>query len=104
MILVLDFGAQYAHLICRRIRELGAYAELVPYNMDPQKVRQKKARGLVFSGGPKSVYSKNAPLPDEGLYKLGIPILGICYGLQAVVKQNGGKVVHAKRKEFGKAS
>ena len=103
-ILVLDFGAQYAHLICRRIRELGVYAELVPYDIDPESILRKKARGLIFSGGPKSVYSKGAPLPDEGVYKLGIPILGICYGLQAVVQQSGGVVVHAKRKEFGKAS
>ncbi|MDA4131355.1 MAG: glutamine-hydrolyzing GMP synthase [Thaumarchaeota archaeon] len=103
-ILVLDFGAQYAHLICRRIRELGVFAELVPFDIDPDAIRKKNAKGLVFSGGPKSVYSRDAPLPNQGVYKLGIPILGICYGLQAVVQQSGGKVVHAKRKEFGKAA
>jgi GMP synthase (glutamine-hydrolysing) len=102
-ILVLDFGAQYAHLICRRIRELGVYAELVPFEIRPEEVQKKRARGLIFSGGPKSVYDKRAPLPDKGIYDLGIPILGICYGLQAIVHQKGGKVVRTSNREFGKA-
>ncbi len=102
-ILVLDFGAQYAHLICRRIRELGVYAELVPYDISPEEIDLKKAKGLVLSGGPRSVYSRGAPLPQESIYKMGLPILGICYGLQAVVHQNGGRVTRAPKKEFGKA-
>jgi GMP synthase (glutamine-hydrolysing) len=102
-IIVLDFGAQYAHLICRRIRELGVYAELVPYDIDPEEIRKKRAKGLILSGGPKSVYSRGAPLPNESIYAMGLPILGICYGLQAVVFQNGGSVVRAAKKEFGKA-
>ncbi|MHB8565966.1 MAG: glutamine-hydrolyzing GMP synthase [Nitrososphaerales archaeon] len=102
-ILVLDFGAQYAHLICRRIRELGVYAELVPHNISPSDIKKRKAIGLVLSGGPKSVYSRNAPLPDSRIYALGIPILGICYGLQAMVHQKGGNVRRADRREYGKS-
>ena len=103
-ILVLDFGAQYAHLICRRIRELGVYAELAPFDITPEEIRKKKAKGLILSGGPMSVYEKKAPLPSATIYDLGIPILGICYGLQAIVLQNGGIVERGKRKEYGKAS
>ena len=103
-ILVLDFGAQYAHLICRRIRESGVYAELAPFDISPDEIRKRKAKGLIFSGGPKSVYSRGSPLPNRGVYDIGLPILGICYGLQAIVHQNGGKVLHATKREFGKAS
>ena len=102
-ILVLDFGAQYAHLICRRIRELGVFAELVPFDISREEVTAKKSRGLIFSGGPRSVFSRGAPLPGESLYELGIPVLGICYGLQALVHQKGGAVVRSSKKEFGKA-
>jgi GMP synthase (glutamine-hydrolysing) len=102
-ILVLDFGAQYAHLICRRVRELGVFAELVPFDILPNEIQEKKAKGLVLSGGPKSVYSKGAPLPSKEIYKMGLPILGICYGLQAIVYQNGGTVLRSPKKEFGKA-
>lgn len=103
-ILVLDFGAQYAHLICRRIRELGVYAELVPFDITPQEIQRKNARGLILSGGPKSVYSRGSPLPDNEIYHLGLPILGVCYGLQAIVFQNGGNVLHVSKKEFGKST
>jgi GMP synthase (glutamine-hydrolysing) len=103
-VLVLDFGAQYAHLICRRIRELGVYAELAPFDIAPVEVARRNARGLVLSGGPNSVYEKEAPLPDPRLYSMGIPILGICYGLQAVVHQSGGKVLEATKREYGKAT
>lgn len=100
---MLDFGAQYAHLICRRIRELGVYAELVPYDITPRDILAKKAKGLVLSGGPKSVYSRGAPLPDIKIYELEIPVLGICYGLQAIVSQNGGRVKPQTRREYGKS-
>lgn len=102
-ILVLDFGAQYAHLICRRIRELGVYAELTPFGVSPEEIRRRKAKGLILSGGPKSVYSSGAPLPAKSIYEMGLPVLGICYGLQAVVHQNGGRVSRSTKKEFGKA-
>jgi GMP synthase (glutamine-hydrolysing) len=103
-ILVLDFGAQYAHLICRRIRELGVHAELAPFDITPEEAKSRKARGLVFSGGPSSVYERDAPLPDKRLYSIGVPILGICYGLQAIVYQRGGRVLEAPRREYGKAT
>ena len=103
-ILVLDFGAQYAHLICRRIRELGVYAELVPYDIPSDIILMKKAKGLILSGGPMSVLSRNAPLPDASIYKLGIPVLGICYGLQIIVYQLGGKVIRSDKREYGKAT
>ena len=103
-ILVLDFGAQYAHLICRRIRELGVYAELAPFDITPDEIRKKNAKGLILSGGPMSVYEKKAPLPSAKIYDLGLPILGICYGLQTIVLQKGGSVERRKRKEYGKAS
>lgn len=101
---MLDFGAQYAHLICRRIRELGVFAELAPFDVSPEEIRKRKARGIIFSGGPKSVYSKGSPLPNKEIYNMDLPILGICYGLQAIVHQNGGKVLRASKREFGKAS
>jgi GMP synthase (glutamine-hydrolysing) len=103
-ILVLDFGAQYAHLICRRIRELGVYSELVPYDITEDEIRRKKAKGLILSGGPMSVYAKGAPLPRKEIYNLGMPVLGICYGLQAMVDQNGGTLYRGQKKEFGRAS
>lgn len=102
-ILVLDFGAQYAHLICRRIRELGVYAELAPYDISREEIAKRKGIGIVLSGGPKSVYSEHAPLPSEKLYDAGLPILGICYGLQAIIYQQGGKVKKATRREYGKS-
>ena len=103
-ILVLDFGAQYAHLICRRVRELGVYSELVPFDISPEEIMKRNAKGLILSGGPNSVYSRGAPLPEKEIYSLAIPILGICYGLQAMVFQNGGKVHHLAKREYGKAS
>lgn len=100
--LVLDFGAQYAHLISRRVRELGVYSELVPCNITSQEIKKRNARGLIFSGGPNSVYDRKAPLPKKEIYDLGLPILGICYGLQVMVHQNGGKVIHIQKREYGK--
>ena len=102
-VLVLDFGAQYAHLIARRIRECKVYSELIPYNTTAEDIAQLKPKGLVFSGSPASVYHKDAPLPDPAIYELNIPILGICYGLQVIVHQLGGEVVRADKREYGKA-
>lgn len=101
-VLVLDFGAQYAHLISRRVRELGVYSELVPFNVTSEEIKRTKARGLILSGGPMTVYDRKAPLPRKEIYDLGLPILGICYGLQVLVHQKGGKIVHSQKREYGK--
>lgn len=103
-ILVLDFGAQYAHLISRRVRELGVYSELVPPDITLERINALKAKGLIFSGGPKSVYDRGAPLPRKEIYSAGLPILGICYGLQVIVHQNGGKVSNSSKREYGKSA
>ena len=103
MILVLDFGGQYNQLIARRIRDLGVYSELISYNTPIEKIKQINPKGIVFSGGPASVYVDSAPIPDSGIYELGIPILGICYGMQLMTHQLTGKVEPAKVREYGKA-
>jgi GMP synthase (glutamine-hydrolysing) len=102
-ILVLDFGAQYAHLICRRIRECGVYAELAPHDLPVASVQDPGVRGLVLSGGPASVYQVAAPLCDVKLFQTDKPILGICYGLQLMVHLLGGRVHRAERREYGRA-
>ncbi len=104
MILVLDFGGQYNQLIARRIRDLGVYSELIPYNTPIEKIKELNPKGIVFSGGPASVYSENAPISDPQIYNLGIPILGICYGMQLMTHQLQGKVEPANIREYGKAN
>ena len=99
-IIVLDFGSQYSHLICRRIREFAVYAELVPYNISLEELRKMNPKGIVFSGGPSSVYNKDSPQPASGIFDTGLPVLGICYGHQLIVKNFGGKVKRAN-KEYG---
>lgn len=101
-VLVLDFGGQYAHLICRRVRELGVYAELIPHNISSEELKSRNPKGLIFSGGPASVYDKHAPKFDRRVLSLGKPILGICYGLQLIVHHLGGKVEKASKREFGR--
>jgi GMP synthase (glutamine-hydrolysing) len=103
-IAVLDFGGQYSHLICRRVRALGVYAGLLPYDTPMQKLRDLGVSGIVLSGGPASVYADGAPLPDDGVFKGTIPLLGICYGYQLLVKAHGGEVVRAERREYGRSS
>jgi GMP synthase (glutamine-hydrolysing) len=103
IILILDFGSQYTQLIARRVRELNVYCEIHPFNTPPAKIRTMRPKGIILSGGPSSVYSADAPIPDNGVYELGIPILGICYGLQVMAMQNGGAVNKAPRREFGRA-
>ena len=95
MIVVLDFGGQYNQLIARRIRDLGVYSELIPYKTPASKIAEMNPRGIVFSGGPASVYGDNSPLVDEGVYELGIPIFGICYGMQMMAHQLQGRVERA---------
>jgi GMP synthase (glutamine-hydrolysing) len=99
-IVVLDFGSQYSHLICRRIREFSVYAELVPYDIPLADLKNMNPKGIVFSGGPASVYNKDSPLPNVGIFDLGLPVLGICYGHQLIVNNFGGKVKRAN-KEYG---
>jgi GMP synthase (glutamine-hydrolysing) len=102
-VLVLNFGSQYVQLIARRIRELGVYSQIVPFYERVEKLLEKKPYAIILSGGPASVYMPKAPLPDERLYELNIPILGICYGLQAITFQLGGVVEKAQRQEYGRA-
>ncbi|WP_127532007.1 glutamine-hydrolyzing GMP synthase [Paenibacillus kobensis] len=103
IIVVLDFGGQYNQLIARRIRDLGVYSELLPYNTSVEKLRAINPKGIVFSGGPASVYEENSPLVDPGVYDLGVPIFGICYGMQLMSHQLEGKVQRAGKREYGKA-
>lgn len=103
IIVVLDFGGQYNQLIARRIRDLGVYSELLPYNTSAEKIREINPKGIVFSGGPASVYEENSPLVDPAVYDLNIPIFGICYGMQMMSHQLNGKVERAGKREYGKA-
>jgi GMP synthase (glutamine-hydrolysing) len=102
-VLVINFGSQYVQLIARRIRELGVYSRIVPFYERVEKLLEKKPYAIILSGGPASVYMPKAPLPDKRLYELNIPILGICYGLQAITFQLGGVVEKAQRQEYGRA-
>ena len=102
-ILVLDFGSQYTQLIARRLREFGVYTEIVPYFETIQSIRAKNPKGIILSGGPASIYEEGAYMPDSEIFNLGIPVLGICYGMQYIAHHFGGKVVRAKEQEFGKA-
>ena len=102
-LLVLDFGSQYTQLIARRVRELGIYSEIHPFHYSIENIKQLQPVGIILSGGPMSVYEKDAPKPDPRVFELGIPILGICYGLQLFADRFGGKVNSAARREYGKA-
>jgi GMP synthase (glutamine-hydrolysing) len=102
-IVVLDFGSQYSHLICRRIREANVYCELLPYNTPAKVIREMNPKGIIFSGGPASVYAKGAPKPDKQIFNMDRPILGICYGHQVLVDSFGGKVRRAASREYGRA-
>ena len=102
MIAVLNFGGQTCHLIARRVRELGVYSEVLPFDVSPEKVMELKPDGIILSGGPSSVYEKDAPIIKKEILELGIPVLGICYGLQLIAKILGGNVEKGNLKEFGK--
>ena len=102
-ILILDFGSQYTQLIARRVRELGVFSEIKPFSITPDEVKLIQPRGIILSGGPASVYSADAPLPDPALLNLGIPVLGICYGLQVIAHQSKGEVGRAPQREYGRA-
>jgi GMP synthase (glutamine-hydrolysing) len=103
-IAVVDYGGQYTQLIARRIRDLGVYSEIFPCTALPADLLTGAYKGIVLSGGPNSVYDEGAPLPTKALLEAGVPILGICYGMQAMGRILGGEVVPSNRREYGKAS
>ena len=103
-ILILDFGSQYTQLIARRVREAHVYCELHPFDMDLESIREYAPQGIILSGGPKSIYDPGAPAVEEALFDLGIPVLGICYGMQLLAGHFGGKVVPAGKREYGHAA
>ncbi|MEI6744223.1 MAG: glutamine-hydrolyzing GMP synthase, partial [bacterium] len=102
-VLVVDFGAQYAQLIARRVREAHVYSEIVPHRITASEVQRKNPRAIILSGGPKSVHVEGAPVLDPAIYDLGIPIFGICYGHQVIAQQLGGEVSRGGRGEYGRA-
>ena len=102
-VLVLDFGAQYVQLIARRVRERHAFARIVRHDITAERIRELNPLALILSGGPSSVYESGAPKCDPAIFKLGLPILGICYGMQLACEVLGGKVDASPAREFGRA-
>jgi GMP synthase (glutamine-hydrolysing) len=103
LIIILDFGAQYAQLIARRVRECRVYCEILPFDTPVSEIAVRKPRGIILSGGPSSVYEPGAPAVDEDVYRIDAPILGICYGHQLMALQLGGRVVPSEKREYGRA-
>jgi GMP synthase (glutamine-hydrolysing) len=102
-VLVLDFGSQYTQLIARRVRENSVYSEIMPFNAGMDRIREFSPKGIILSGGPSSVYDKGSPLPDRGIFDLGVPVLGICYGMQLMAHMLGGRVAGSLKREYGRA-
>ncbi len=102
-IVVLDYGGQYSQLIARRVRDCGVFSELLPHHVPLEKIAERKPRGIILSGGPASVYAEGAPPLDRGLLELGVPVMGICYGMQLLVHTLGGRVEQAEVGEFGRS-
>ena len=101
LILILDFGGQYNQLIARRVRECNVYSEVVPFDISIDKIKEKNPKGIIFTGGPASVYGKDSPKCDPEIFDLNIPVLGICYGMQLMTNTLGGKVAKADKREYG---
>ena len=101
-VLVLDFGGQYNQLIVRRVRNLNVYAELLPADVSLERIKSYNPIGIIFTGGPNSVFAEDTPKISTEIYNLGVPVLGICYGMQLIAYQNGGTVVHATTREYGR--
>ncbi len=101
-ILILDFGSQTTQLIARRVREARVYCEIHPFNWPLAKIREFNPQGLILSGSPASVYDPQAPLPDPGVFELGLPVLGICYGMQVLTHLLGGRVERSSKREYGR--
>ncbi len=102
-VLVLDYGGQYSQLIARRVRDCGVFSELLPHHVPLEEVKRRSPRGIILSGGPASVYAQDAPRLDRGLLELGVPVMGICYGMQLLVHELGGRVEQAEVGEFGRS-
>ena len=100
-ILVLDFGSQYTQLIARRVRESNVYSEILPWDIDEEKIKSINPKGIILSGGPDSVTNSYTPRVPQIVFDLNIPILGICYGMQTLAEQLGGQVISSNQKEFG---
>jgi len=103
-IVILDFGSQYTQVIARRVRECKVYSVILRYDTPATEIARLNPKGLILSGGPSSVYAKNAPLPDRAIFKLGVPVLGICYGLQVMAQFLGGRVEPGQKREYGKGT
>ena len=103
-IIILDFGSQYTQVIARRVRECSVYSQILRCNTPAREIARLKPRGIILSGGPASVYAKNAPLPDREIFELGVPMLGICYGVQLFAQFLGGSVEKGLKREYGKGT
>src|SRR3954469_4251448 len=103
-VVILDFGSQYTQVIARRIRECNVYSTILHFNTPAHEIARLKPSGIILSGGPSSVYAKNAPLPDKTIFELGVPVLGICYGVQLLAHFLGGKVEPGQKREYGKGA
>ena len=101
LILILDFGGQYNQLIARRVRECNVYSEIVPFDISIEKIKEKNPKGIIFTGGPASVFGEDSPKCEREIFDLGIPVLGICYGMQFMTYTLGGTVSRANKREYG---
>jgi GMP synthase (glutamine-hydrolysing) len=102
-VIVLDYGGQYSQLIARRIRDCGVFSEMLPHDVPLEEIARRKPRGIILSGGPASVYAPDAPRLERGLLELGVPVMGICYGMQLLMHELGGRVEEADVGEFGRS-